>query len=256
MSTSFPADRTALVTGAASLRGIGRATARRLASHGWNIGIIDVDAEGAEALAQQLTADYGVRALGVGADVVEPASAAAAVDRIVGELPQIVALANIAGVSSPVPYLELDEREWRRIIDINVNGVHFVTLPVVRRMVENRIGRIVTISSVSAQRGGGTFGRTPYSASKAAVIGFTRSLARELGEFDITVNAVAPGPIDTDIMGGTLDDERRAGFIAAQMIRRMGTVDDVAHAIEFLLSEDSGFITGQTLSVNGGLHLQ
>jgi 2-hydroxycyclohexanecarboxyl-CoA dehydrogenase len=108
---------------------------------------------------------------------------------------------------------------------------------------------------VSAQRGGGTFSRTAYSAAKAGIVGFSRSLAREVGAYGITVNAISPGPIDTDIMGGKLTEERKAALIADQFLPRMGCVDDVAGAVSFLLGPDADFITGQTLNVNGGLYL-
>jgi NAD(P)-dependent dehydrogenase (short-subunit alcohol dehydrogenase family) len=126
---------------------------------------------------------------------------------------------------------------------------------VAESLVKNRIGRIVSISSVSAQRGGGTFSKTPYSVAKAGVIGLTRSLARELGPFDVTANAIAPGPIDTDIMGGTLTEERKVELAADLVVNRVGTVDDVAAAICFLLSADAGYISGHTLNVDGGLYM-
>lgn len=256
MANPFPAVRTALLTGAASPRGIGRATARRLASGGWNIGIIDIDSAASAAVAAELAAEFGVQALGVGADVSDEAAAHDAVAQLASALPPIVALANLAGVSSPLPYLELASSEWHRVLDINLLGVHHVTQPVANIMAANRLGRIVSISSLSSDLGGGTYSKTPYSVSKAAVEGLTRALARELGPYDITVNAVAPGPIDTDIMGGTLDDARKADMAKNTLVGRIGTVDDIAAAVEFLVGEDAGFITGQTLRVNGGLHME
>jgi NAD(P)-dependent dehydrogenase (short-subunit alcohol dehydrogenase family) len=251
----FPAERTAVITGAATERGIGRAIAHRLARQGWHLGLIDVDGPAVREAARSLADRYGVRTLGVAADLTDEPAAREAVRRIETGLPQIVALANVAGVTSPLPYLDLATAEWHRIFDINVHGVHYVTQPIANIMAANRVGRIVTISSVSAQRGGGTFGRTPYSAAKAAVIGFTRALARELGPYDVTVNAVAPGPIDTGLIG-PVDEARAVELTREQFLRRMGTADDVAAAVQFLLSEDAGFITGQTLNVNGGLYLQ
>ncbi len=255
MAENFPDQKTAVVTGAVSSRGIGRAVANRLASLGWSVGIVDLDEEASQALARELVASYGVLAYGVGADVSDEAAVRSAVDRIENELPQIVGLANVAGVSSPVPYLELDGAEWNRVLNVNLNGVHYVSRRVAETLVSHRIGRIVSISSVSAQRGGGTFSRTPYSVAKAGVIGLTRALARELGPWDITANAVAPGPIDTDIMGGTLTEERKAEMVRDLVVNRIGTVDDVAAAVAFLLSESSGYISGQTLNVDGGLYM-
>jgi NAD(P)-dependent dehydrogenase (short-subunit alcohol dehydrogenase family) len=253
--SEFPADRTAIVTGAVSPRGIGRATVDYLAKNGWNIGIIDLDEAASQAVAAEVIAEYGVKAFGAGANVANESSVRNAVDRIESALPQIVALANVAGVSSPVPYLELDAAEWDRVLGINLNGVHYATRRAAESMVKNRIGRIVNISSVSAQRGGGTFSKTPYSVAKAGVIGLTRATARELGEYNITVNAIAPGPIDTDIMGGTLSEERKAELAKDLVVNRVGTVRDVAAAINFLISEDTGFISGQTLNVDGGFYM-
>jgi len=253
--SNFPADRTVIVTGAVSPRGIGRATADYLAESGWNIGIIDLDDAACKAVAAQVADKYNVKAYGVGANVADEASVRAAIDAIEAELPQIVALANVAGVSSPTPYLELDAAEWDRVMNINLNGVHYATRRAAESMVKNRIGRIVNISSVSAQRGGGTFSKTPYSVAKAGVIGLTRATARELGEYDITVNAISPGPIDTDIMGGTLSEERKDELVKDLVVNRVGSPRDVAAAIHFLIGEDAGYISGQTLNVDGGLYM-
>jgi 2-hydroxycyclohexanecarboxyl-CoA dehydrogenase len=255
MTKSFPDERTAIVTGAVSPRGIGRAVAHRLAAEGWAIGIIDLDPNASAAVARDIAAQYGVDAFGVGADVADECAVRAAVGVLEERLPQVVGLANIAGVSSATPYLDLDAREWRRVLDIDLDGVHFVTRRVAETLVQNELGRIVSISSVSAQRGGGTYSKTPYSVAKAGVIGLTRALARELGPYDITVNAVSPGPIDTDIMGGRLTDERKEQLAADLLVNRIGTVDDVANAVAFLMAPASSFITGQTLNVDGGLYL-
>jgi NAD(P)-dependent dehydrogenase (short-subunit alcohol dehydrogenase family) len=244
-----------IVTGAASPRGIGRATAHYLADRGWNVGVIDLDDAASKQLALELSERYGIQAAGSGADVASEASVRAAIDELEAALPQIVALANIAGVSSPVPYLDLDAAEWDRVLNINLNGVHYATRRVAETLVKNGIGRIVNISSVSAQRGGGTFSKTPYSVAKAGVIGLTRSVARELGPFDITVNAISPGPIDTDIMGGTLTDDRKDDLVKDLVVNRVGSPRDIAAAIHFLISEDAGYISGQTLNVDGGLYM-
>jgi NAD(P)-dependent dehydrogenase (short-subunit alcohol dehydrogenase family) len=253
--TAFPESRTVIITGAVSPRGIGRATADLLAGQGWNIGIVDLNDGDCKALAQDLADRHGIQAHGAGADVSDEERVRAAIDEIEANVPQIVALANIAGVSSPVPYLELESAEWHRVININLNGVHYVTRRVAESMVESGVGRIVSLASVSAQRGGGTFSKTPYSVAKAGVIGLTRALARELGPYDITVNAISPGPIDTDIMGGTLTDERKAEMAEDLLVNRVGSTHDVASAIAYLISEDAAFVTGQTLNVDGGLYM-
>ncbi|MBG6237217.1 NAD(P)-dependent dehydrogenase (short-subunit alcohol dehydrogenase family) [Mycetocola sp. CAN_C7] len=255
MTSPFPESRTAILTGAASPRGIGRASAHYLAERGWNIGIIDLDADAAASVAAEIASEHGVLAAGAGANVADDGQVRAAFDTLEAALPQVVALVNLAGVSSPVPYLEVTAEEWNRVMGINMNGVHFATRRAVESMVKNGVGRVVNLSSVSAQRGGGTFSKTVYSAAKAGVIGFSRSVARELGTDGITVNVISPGPIDTDIMGGTLTEERKKAMAADGVLPRIGTPRDIAAAIAYLISEDAGFVTGQTLNVDGGLYM-
>lgn len=248
-------DRTVVLTGAASPRGIGRATAHHLAEAGWDVGIIDLDQTASEQVAAEIREQHGVRAVGVGANVADESAVRAAFDTIEAELRPITALVNLAGVSSAHAYLDLPEGEWHRVLSINLDGVHFASLRAAESMVRSGYGRIVNLSSVSAQRGGGTFSKTPYTVAKAGVIGLTRGLARELGPRGVTVNAIAPGPIDTDIMGGTLSEERKAAMAADGVLPRIGTPRDIAAAIAYLISEDAGFVTGQTLNVDGGLYM-
>ena len=247
--------QTVVLTGAASPRGIGRAAAHHLAEQGWNVGIIDLDQAASEQVAAAIRDEHGVQAVGAGANVADEAAVRAAFDRIESALPPIAALVNLAGVSSAHEYLDLPEGEWHRVLSINLDGVHFASLRAAQSMVEHGHGRIVNLSSVSAQRGGGTFSKTPYSVAKAGVIGLTRGMARELGHRGITVNAIAPGPIDTDIMGGTLSEERKTAMAADGVLPRIGTPRDIAAAIAYLISEDAGFVTGQTLNVDGGLYM-
>ncbi|KQS09850.1 SDR family NAD(P)-dependent oxidoreductase [Curtobacterium sp. MCLR17_007] len=247
--------RTVVLTGAASPRGIGRATAHHLAEAGWDVGIIDLDHDASQAVAAEVRDAHGVRAVGVGADVSDEAAVRSAFDAIEAELPPLVALVNLAGVSSAHAYLDLPPGEWHRVLSINLDGVHFASLRAAESMVANGYGRIVNLSSVSAQRGGGTFSKTPYTVAKAGVIGLTRGLARELGPRGVTVNAIAPGPIDTDIMGGTLTEERKTAMAADGVLPRIGTPRDIAAAVAYLISEDAGFVTGQTLNVDGGLYM-
>jgi NAD(P)-dependent dehydrogenase (short-subunit alcohol dehydrogenase family) len=251
----FPGERTAVITGAASRRGIGRAAADRLARDGWSIAVLDLDDEAAKRTAAEIAGNRSAAALGVAADVSDEDSVEAAIARVEASLPPIIGLANVAGVSSPTDFLDVTTAEWDRVFDINMRGTFLVTRRVVPAMIAAGVGRIVNVSSVSAQRGGGTYSKVPYSASKAAVIGFTRALAREMGPHGITVNSVAPGPIDTDIMGGTLTEERKAEMSADSMTGRVGTPEEVAALLAFLLSEEAGYITAATYDINGGLQV-
>ncbi len=254
MTTAFPESRTAVLTGVGSPRGIGRRTAHHLAQRGWNLGLIARHDDQAQELAEEIGGRYGVQALGAGADVTSATEVDRLATRFEAELPQIVGLANFAGVSSAVPYLEITEEEWARVITNNLTATHIVTQRFGRIMATGGVGRIVGLSSVTAQRGGGTFSKTAYAASKAGIIGLIRGVARELGPFGVCANSISPGPVDTDIMGGTLDEERRNAMAADTVLGRISTTDDVAAATGFLLSEEAGHITGQTLSINGGLH--
>jgi 2-hydroxycyclohexanecarboxyl-CoA dehydrogenase len=251
----FPPERTVVVTGAASERGIGRATAHRLARDGWSVAVLDLDEAGAKRTAAEVAGDRSVASLGVGADVADEGSVDAAIAQVEASLPPIVGLANVAGVSSAIDFLDVTPAEWDRVFASNMRGTFLVTRRVVPAMLAAGVGRIVSLSSVSARRGGGVYSKVPYSAAKAAIIGFTRALARELGPHGITVNCVAPGPIDTDIMGGRLTEERKAELGAATMIGRVGTAAEVAALIAFLLGEDAGGITAATYDINGGLQV-
>ncbi|RJQ81303.1 SDR family NAD(P)-dependent oxidoreductase [Amycolatopsis panacis] len=258
MSTSaaeFPRDRTAIVTGAASERGIGRAIAGSLVAQGWSVAVFDVDQGASEDLAARLQEEHGRPCFGAGVDIRDRDAVFAAVAQVEQQLPQLTGLVNNAGVSSPVPFLEVTDEEWRRVIEVNLHGTFHVTQAAARVMARHRVGRIVHISSTSAERGGGVYGRAAYSAAKAALLGFARTLARELGPVGITANSVAPGSIDTDIMGGRLSEERKAVLIEDLPVGRIGTVHDVAAVVSFLLSEAAGYLTGVTYDVNGGSHI-
>ncbi len=249
----FPTDRTAVLTGAASPRGIGRATTARLARDGWAIAIVDLDAEAARIAAAEIRATHGSQAVGVGVDVSDQGSVDTAVNGVEAALPPILGLANLAGISSPTDFMAETVAGWDRVFAVNMGGTFLVTQRVLGGMIERRLGRIVSVSSISAQRGGGTYSKVAYSASKAAILGFTRALAREMGAHNLTVNAVAPGPIDTDIMGGTLTEERKAQLSAEVLVRRVVTPAEVAALIAFLLGPDAGHITAATYDINGGL---
>lgn len=251
----LPCQRTAIVTGSASERGIGRATVHRLAAQGWNVAVVDLNGDAANAVAHEICSVHDVSARGYELDVTDREGSVSLVDRVKADLPQIVAVVNNAGISSPTPFLDVDESEWRRIVDVNLNGAFHLTQAAARVMAHNHVGRIVNVSSASAERGGGVYGRAAYSASKAALLGLARTLARELGPYGITANSVSPGSIDTDIMGGRLTEERKSELLRELPVGRIGTVEDVAGVIAFLLGPDGGYLTGVTYDVNGGSHI-
>ncbi len=254
-STPFPTERTAVVTGAGSERGIGRATADLLAQQGWSVALLDLDADAADKAARVIAEARGAQAVGVGADVSDESSVDAAISAVEKDLPPIVGLVNLAGISSPTEFIAETVTSWDRVFAVNARGPFVVSQRVLGGMIERGVGRIVNASSISAQRGGGTYSKVAYSASKGAVISFTRALAREVGEYGITVNAVAPGPVDTDIMGGTLTPERKEDLARGTLLGRVGTREEVAALICFLLGESAGWITAATYDINGGLQV-
>ncbi|MDR7304139.1 SDR family NAD(P)-dependent oxidoreductase [Haloactinomyces albus] len=254
MSANTP--RTAVITGAGSERGIGRETARHLAAAGFDIAVLDIDGAAAEHAAAAIAKEHEVEAQGIAADVTEASS----VDRAIGaiessSLPPIGVLVNNAGITRPTRFLDIEKDEWELVFDVNVTGTYLVTRRVLPGLAERGYGRIVNVSSVSGERGGGVFGGTHYSAAKAAVLGLTRALAREVGEHGVVVNAVAPGLIDTDITGGLLSGERKQQLVADIPVGRNGSTADVAATITFLAGESVGYITGATFDINGGSHI-
>jgi NAD(P)-dependent dehydrogenase (short-subunit alcohol dehydrogenase family) len=248
-------DKTAIVTGAGSTRGIGRATAHALAAAGWSIAVLDLDEASAKDAANEVAERHGVQAIGVGCDVTDETSVENALAALDGAVPPVGALVNNAGITSPTRFLDVTGEEWDRLFAVNVRGAYNVTRRAAPGMAERGFGRIVFLSSVSAERGGGVFGGVAYSAAKAAQLGFARALARELGPKGITANSVAPGMIGTDITGGALEGELEAQLVAGTPVGRIGNVHDVADLITYLCREESGYITGVTYDVNGGSHI-
>lgn len=251
--------RTAVITGATSPQGIGMAVANRYARLGWAIVILDLDGEKSAKVAAEIGSTHGVAAFGHAVDVADEASVAAAYHAVreevaAGILPAVGALANIAGITSPVPFLETTRELWDKVMAVNATGTYLATKAFLPDMIENGWGRIVNMSSVSAQRGGGVFGKVPYSAAKAAILGFTKALARELEDSGVTVNAVTPGAVDTNIRVGSTP-ETEAAITKDIPMGRTATTEEVAAVITFLSSEDASYLTGGTLDINGGSHL-
>lgn len=251
--------RTAVITGATSEKGIGVTTARRFAREGWGVVILDLDGEKSAQVAQGIGEEFGVPSLGHAIDVADEAAVgvvheAVAAEVAAGVLPPVGAVVNIAGITSPVPFLDTTVELWHKVMDVNATGTYLVTKAFLPEMIEQGWGRVVNMSSVSAQRGGGVFGKVPYSAAKAAILGFTKALAREVGPTGVTVNAVTPGAVDTNIRVGSTP-EQEAAIAADVPVGRTATTEEVAAAITFLASEDAAYLTGVTLDINGGSHM-
>jgi 3-oxoacyl-[acyl-carrier protein] reductase len=250
MNGTRPLDgRRALVTGAS--RGIGRATAIALARAGAAVAVgYSANRDSADAVVASLQADLGVTAVALGADLADPKAAAALVDQTVRALGGIDIVVNNAGIARDNLAMRLTDEDWDAVIAIDLTAAFHICRAALRPMLRQRFGRIVNVSSVSGVVGNA--GQSNYSAAKAGLIGLTKSLAREVASRDITVNAVAPGFIETE-MTTTLSDAVRASAIATIPKARMGTADEVASAIAFLVMPESGYITGHVLHVDGGL---
>ena len=255
MSTEFPHTRTAVVTGVGAPRGIGRVVARRLASEGWSLALIDIDELGVNEFKKELETQGFDDVVAITTDICSADAVDAAFAIIDTELPAVVGLVNLAGIPCPTPLLDLSVEEWNRVLAVNATGSFLMLKAAAQRMVATGVGRIVNTSSITAFDGGGTFSKGGYAAAKAAVLGLSRGAARELGRFGITVNTIAPGPIDTDIMGGTLTDERKAGMAADIPMGRVGRPEDIAAIVSFLLSEEASYISGATYQVDGGKYM-
>jgi NAD(P)-dependent dehydrogenase (short-subunit alcohol dehydrogenase family) len=241
--------KAAVISGAASARGIGRATAELFARHGARVAIVDIDEAGAEAAAAAL----GPQHIGIGCNVTDHAACQRAAERAIAAFGRIDSLLNNAGITQPVKTMEIDAASWQRIIDVNLTGVLNLSQAFIPHMRANGKGSIACMSSVSAQRGGGIFGGPHYSAAKAGVLGLAKAMARELGPDGIRVNCVTPGLVQTDITAGKLSDAMRAEILKGIPLGRLGDAQDVAGAYLFLASDLSAYITGAVIDVNGGM---
>jgi 2-hydroxycyclohexanecarboxyl-CoA dehydrogenase len=242
--------RVAVVTGGAS--GIGLATAQRLAAQGDRVGILDLDGDAAARAAADIRAGGG-EAVGVAVDVADRASVDAALATVRTQLGPIVVMVTSAGIAPFERFLDISLESWERTIAVNLTGTFHCLQAVLPDMLDAQWGRIVTISSSSAQQGAPRMSH--YSASKGGVMALTRSLAKELGAKGITVNTVPPSMIDTPMSRHSQEvgDLPDTAMLAARIpVGRVGTPDDIAAAVVFLCSDDAGYITGQTFGVNGG----
>src|SRR3954449_9666858 len=221
-------NKTAVISGAASPRGIGFATARLFAQHGGRIAILDLDEAGAQRAAQEL----GTGHIGIACNVAERDSCQNAARQVIEAFGGVDILLNNAGITQPVKTMDITEADWHRIVDVNLTGVLYLSQAFIPHMRERKQGSIACMSSVSAQRGGGIFGGPHYSAAKAGVLGLAKAMARELGPDGIRVNCVTPGLIQTDITGGKLTDEMRQEIIKGIPLSRLGIADDARQRAE------------------------
>ena len=244
--------KTAIVTGAA--RGIGAATAIKLASDGMAVAVLDLNEADCAATVKEIE-NAGGRALAVGADVSKTDQVRAAVDRVATELGEPTVLVNNAGIIRDNLLFKMTDEDWDAVINVHLRGAFLMTRAVQKYMTEHKWGRIVNLSSSSAL---GNRGQVNYSAAKAGLQGFTKTLAKELGKFGVTANSVAPGFIVTDMtaataarIGMSFEDFQKAA--ATQIpVARVGRPADVANVISFLVSEGAGFVSGQVIYVAGG----
>ena len=247
--------RVALVTGAA--QGIGAAVAQRLAADGAKVGVLDLQREAAQAVADEITAAGGT-AIGLGADVSKRDQVEAAVATVASEFGGLHILVNNAGVIRDNLLFKMTDDDWSLVMDVHLRGAFLCTQAAQKHMVEAKWGRIVSMSSTSAT---GNRGQANYSTAKAGLQGFTKTLAIELGPFGITANAIAPGFIETAMTKATAErlgvtiDQFREGVAASVPVRRGGLPDDIANVVAFFAAEESGYVTGQVLYVDGGSEL-
>lgn len=242
-------NKVAIVTGAT--RGIGRGVAQALAAQGAHLVVVGTNAEAAVAFAAELQ-QSGTQALGIGANVAVSEDVERLVDAAKEAFGRIDILVNNAGVTRDGLMLRMKDEDWDTVLDINLKGAFLCTRAVARLMTRQRSGRIINISSVVGQMGNA--GQANYCASKAGLHGLTRSNARELAKRQITVNAVAPGFILTD-MTAALSEQQRAELTTQVPLERLGHVDDIAATVVFLASDQAGYITGQVIGVNGGMYM-
>lgn len=240
--------KTAIVTGAASARGIGKATARLFAEHGARVALLDLD----QAATAAAAADIGPAHRGYACDVTDKAACERTAGRVIDAFGRVDVLVNNAGISRRLRIMEIAPENYDQVMDINLRGTMYMSQAVIPHFRARRSGVIVCLASVAGQRGGGLFGGPHYAASKAGIMGLAKAMARELAPDGIRVNAVAPGVIDTDIFGGQLTEAERDEIRRGVPLGRLGRADEVAGVCLFLASSLSAYVTGAVIDVNGG----
>ncbi|QFT93589.1 3-oxoacyl-[acyl-carrier-protein] reductase FabG [Roseovarius sp. THAF9] len=239
----------AIITGAASPRGLGKATAQLFAEHGATVVVMDLDEAQAKAAASDVP---GKGHIGVAGNVVDPEACKAVAQATLEAFGRIDILVNNAGITQPLKLMEIGPDNYDAVTDVNLRGTLYMSQAVIPTMRAQKAGSIVNMSSVSAQRGGGIFGGPHYSAAKAGVLGLTKAMARELAPDNVRANAICPGFIATDITAGKLTPEMRQMVLDGIPMGRAGEASDVAGCALFLASELSAYCTGTEVDVNGG----
>lgn len=240
--------KTAIITGGASLRGLGKASAWLLAEHGARVAILDLDA----GKATETATGIGQGHIGLACNVTRKEDCEAAVAKVHEEFGQIDILVNNAGITQPLKIMDIGPENYDAVLDVNLRGTLYMSQAVIPHMRRQKSGSIVNMSSVSAQRGGGIFGGPHYSAAKGGILSLTKAMARELAPDGIRSNAICPGFIATDITAGKLTPEMKEQIVAGIPLGRAGEAMDVAGCVLFLASDLSAYVTGSEIDVNGG----
>ncbi|WP_163539165.1 SDR family NAD(P)-dependent oxidoreductase [Gracilibacillus sp. YIM 98692] len=246
-------NKVAIITGSGSKTGIGRKIAETLAKQGAAVVVADLNAEGVDDTVNAITKEGG-KALGVTLNVTDQSSVDAMIEKTLSTYGRIDILVNNAGISQKVTTQDMTLEDMTKIFNVNMFGLFLCSQSVLKTMKEQKFGRIISLSSVSAKRGGGVFGGAHYSASKAAVLGFSKNLAREVALDGITVNCVAPGLVNTEIWK-SLPEEDAKKVIDSIPMGRPGEPEEIAKTIAFLASEEASYITGEEIDINGGSHM-
>lgn len=254
MSMKLLNGKTAIVTGAA--RGIGEGIAIKFAEHGANVAftyVSDSSAEKAKALQDKLVNSYGIHAVGYKSNAGDFAQCETFVNDVLKEFGNVDILVNNAGISKDNLLMRMSPEQWNDVIQVNLNSVFYMTKQVIRSMMKARSGSIINMSSIIGEIGNA--GQSSYAASKAGIIGFTKSVAKELGSRNIRCNAIAPGFVETDMTSYLKDGEGAEKYKAGIPLGKFASPEDIANATLFLASDLSSYVTGQTLSVCGGLNI-